>query len=117
MTDAVYKICPPEAWEAARRAGIYTGSADDRRDGYIHLSSPAQVAGTLARHFAGAAALVLLRIDAAALGERLRWEASSGGRLYPHLYGTLPLSAVIAETPLARDAAGHHILPAELASC
>jgi len=70
---------------------------------------------TAARHFAGAADLVLAAIDAEALGPALRYEASRGGALFPHLYGTLPMSAVRWAKPLPLGADGRHEFP-ELAS-
>jgi uncharacterized protein (DUF952 family) len=88
----VFKIVRSHEWPPPGFA--YEGSPDDRRDGFIHLSTAAQIAGTLARHFAGEAGLLLVAADPAALGEALKWEPSRGGALFPHLYGPLPLSAV-----------------------
>jgi uncharacterized protein (DUF952 family) len=117
MHAVVYKIAPQDLWREARRSGRFAGSADDLRDGFIHLSTAAQVPQTLARHFPGQGELVLARIDAGALGDALRWEASRTGTVYPHHYGPLPMSASVAEWPLPLDAAGRHILPQELCSC
>jgi uncharacterized protein (DUF952 family) len=114
MTPIVYKLVDRAAWEAAEAAGSFTGSAVDLRDGFIHFSSPAQVAETAARHFAGQADLLLVAVDAGVLGAALRWEPSRGGDLFPHLYGPLPLEAVRSVAPLALDAIGRHVLPAEL---
>ena len=103
--DVVYKILGDAEWQAAQRAGLYGGSADDTRDGYIHLSTAGQLAGTVARHFRGQDNLVLVAISAARLGPSLRWEPSRGGDLFPHLYGPLDTSAAIgAQTlPLGPD--------------
>ena len=81
-TAVVYKICPRAAWEEACRAGAFTGSADDRRDGFIHLSAPHQLAGTAAKHFRGQADLVLVAFKAARLGPKLVWEPSRDGDLF-----------------------------------
>ena len=97
MTDPVYKLVDRTEWEAARAAGAYDGSAVDRADGYIHMSTRAQLAETARRHYAGRDGLVLAAIDPAALGDELRWESSRGGDLFPHLYGPLPLSAARSE--------------------
>src|SRR3954470_19265504 len=70
----IYKICPASAWREAERQGLYKGSADDLRDGFIHFSSASQVAATAARHFSGQAGLFLIAVDADALGAALRWE-------------------------------------------
>jgi uncharacterized protein (DUF952 family) len=92
MTTLIYKICPRAEWEAALVNGVYAGSEVDRRDGFIHFSTAAQVDETLRRHFAGQSDLVLVGVDPALLGAALRFEASRGGALFPHLYGVLPVS-------------------------
>ena len=88
-------------WNEAEAAGTFTGSAVDARDGYIHFSTAAQLEETARRHFAGQLDLVLVEVDAAALGEALRWEPSRDGALFPHLYAPLPLSAVRGVTAFA----------------
>jgi uncharacterized protein (DUF952 family) len=82
----VFKICPRADWAAAVKVGAMHGSADDLRDGYIHLSTAAQATETARKYFAGRADLVLVGYDAAALGSQLAWEPSRGGALFPHLY-------------------------------
>jgi uncharacterized protein (DUF952 family) len=101
----IYKILAAGDWEAAQAAGRFAGSADDRRDGFIHFSDRGQVAGTAARYFSGQPGLVLLTVDPGRLagpGE-LRWEKSRGGALFPHLYGALELDAVVAAERLPDD--------------
>ena len=71
----------------AERFGAFRGAPLDLRDGFIHFSTAAQAAETAAKHFAGAADLVLVAVDADALGAGLKWEPSRGGALFPHLYG------------------------------
>jgi uncharacterized protein (DUF952 family) len=109
---AIYKICTAAEWDEALRAGVYRGSAADRRDGFIHFSSADQAAETAQRHFSGQRGLVLVRVDADALGGRLKWEPSRGGALFPHLYGELPLAAVRRAEPLPLGADGRHAFPA-----
>jgi uncharacterized protein (DUF952 family) len=99
MKKLIYKICAQAEWDAALAAGSYTGSADDARDGFIHFSTAEQVAPTAAKHFAGRSDLVLIEVDAAQLGPALRFEPSRGGALFPHLYGALPLHAVVSSRP------------------
>lgn len=101
----IYKILPRTEWTAAQAAGVFTGSAVDLADGYIHFSTAAQAAETARRHFAGKDDLVVLAIEADDLGQALVWEASRGGDLFPHLYGHLPVTRVLAvtEAPLAGD--------------
>jgi uncharacterized protein (DUF952 family) len=107
----IYKILPVSMWRDAERDGTFRGSAVDLHDGFIHFSTAAQVAETAAKHFAGQRDLLLLRVDAAALGARLKWEPSRGGALFPHLYGDLDVKAVtkIDRLPLGDD--GKHKLP------
>ena len=88
-TELVYKIVSRKEWEAAVQLGVYRGSKDDQRDGFVHLSSKSQVSATLQRHFAGQSDLLLISFDAAALGAALRFETSRGGQPFPHLYGEL----------------------------
>lgn len=101
MTDPVFKLADRAEWARARASGVFEGSAVDRADGYIHLSTAAQLAGTAQRHYAGRDGLVLVEVSPAGLGEALRWEPSRGGDLFPHLYGPLPLSATLSERPLS----------------
>jgi uncharacterized protein (DUF952 family) len=107
----IYKICDRTAWLAAEAHGEFRGSADDARDGFIHLSTAAQLGGTLAKHFAGAANLLLVAVDADALGDALRWETSRGGDVFPHLYAALPRNAVRRTRPLADEVNGRRPLP------
>jgi uncharacterized protein (DUF952 family) len=108
MTDGnvgvIYKILSATDWEAAKRAGRYDGSADDRRDGFIHFSDAGQVVGTARKFFAGQGGLVLLAVDPARLGD-LRWEPSRDDALFPHLYGQLDLDAVTQADELPDDVA------------
>jgi uncharacterized protein (DUF952 family) len=96
----IYKICPRAEWEAAVVDGVYRGSAIDRRDGFVHFSTAAQVDETLRKHFAGQADLLLIAVDPALLGPALRFEVSRGGELFPHLYADLPISLAREVTPL-----------------
>lgn len=109
MTTRIYKIVSESEWLAAEAAGRFEGSAVDRRDGFIHFSTAAQAPETAARHFAGANDLVLVAVEACALD--LKWELSRGGALFPHLYGVLPLSAVVRVDPLPLCASGEHRFP------
>lgn len=107
----IYKICPASAWREAERHGVYPGSADDARDGFIHFSTAAQVAGTVQKHYHGQTGLFLIAVDADALGDALRWEPSRGGDLFPHLYGELDIGAVIAVLDLRARSDGSHDIP------
>jgi uncharacterized protein (DUF952 family) len=107
----IYKICTASEWAEAERAGVYRGSPVDVKDGFIHFSTAEQAAETAAKWFAGQRDLVLVAIDADALGDRLKWEPSRGGALFPHLYGELAMNAVQRVDPLPLDGSGRHVFP------
>ena len=107
----VYKIVPEPLWREAEQAGVLRGAPLDVVDGFIHLSTAAQVAETAGRHFTGQHGLLLVAVPAAALGPALRWEPSRGGALFPHLYAPLPMSAVAWVRPLPLGEDGRHIFP------
>lgn len=107
MAATLYKIVPAALWRAAEATGRFDGAPVDRADGYIHFSTGAQVRQTAQKHFAGQADLLLVAVDAGALGAALRWEPSRGGALFPHLYGALDLAAVRRVDPLPLGPQGH----------
>ena len=108
----IYHMCPAEAWEEAVATGEYIGTPDDRRDGFLHFSTAGQIAGSARLHRAGQAGLVLVAVEAARLGDRLRWEKSRGGALFPHLYGPLSPDEVASADPLPLGPDGNHVFPA-----
>ncbi len=103
----IYKIFRPLEWEALRTGGETRGAPVDLADGFIHFSTAGQARETAAKHFAGASGLVLAAVNAAPLGDDLRWEPSRGGALFPHLYRPLHLSEVSWSAPLPLGPAGH----------
>jgi len=111
LVRTIYKICSASAWREAERRGVYPGSPDDARDGFIHFSTVAQVEETARRHFAGQVGLFLVAVDADLLGDNLRWEPSRGDDLFPHLYGELDLAAVTAVMDLPLRSDGTHVFP------
>jgi len=115
MHGPIYKILTHAEWEAARAKGVFGGSAVDLEDGYIHFSTAAQVRETAAKHFAGQRDLVLLAVDVERLpADRIRWEPSRGGQLFPHLYAVLDIDAVLWAQPLPW-AGGAHRFPVGVA--
>jgi len=108
----VYKVLSTADLARLQAEGAWAGSADDRRDGYVHLSTAAQLPGTLARHFAGRGDLVLGEVDPAGLpAGALRWEPSRGGALFPHLYASLPVAALRRALALPLNSFGLHEVP------
>lgn len=116
MTDShIYKILSAADWKAAEAEGV-SCTALDEGDGYVHLSTRAQVAQTLALHYKGAEnarLLVYAMTDLDAMGE-VRWEASRGGQLFPHLYGKLRIPAAERIWVLELDSVGVPALPKDI---
>ena len=110
----IYKIAGAAQWQEAIADGRFDGSEHDVRDGFIHFSTAAQARETAAKHFAGQRDLVIAAVDMTRLGAALKWETSRGGDLFPHLYASLPMSAVVWSKPLPLDASGLHVFPVEM---
>ena len=89
-------MLPRSVWEQIRVHPTWNGSADDIRDGFIHFSNREQRVGTLQKHFAGQADLVVLELNSESLGPKLKWEPSRNGALFPHLYAPMPIASVVA---------------------
>lgn len=107
----IYHICRREEWEASAQSGSYPGSSQDQADGFIHFSGRDHVEESAARHRAGQSGLVLLTVDPAPLGDALKWEPSRASILFPHLYGPLPVSAVLRVDNLPLGDNGRHEFP------
>ena len=112
MDAVAYKVMSAAEFARMRLDGHFAGSADDLRDGFIHMSGADQLDATVARYFSDRPDAVVLAIDLTRLADGLRWEESRGGALFPHLYGVLPADAVLASAPLERSAAGEVKRPA-----
>lgn len=95
MTRTAFKILTAAQWAQFEADGIFHGAPVDLADGYIHLSAADEVQGTLDKHFAGQAGLVIAEVDLEMLGGDIRWEVSRGGALFPHVYGSLPMKVVV----------------------
>lgn len=101
----IYKIVAKTAWTQAEAQGFFDGAAIDRADGYIHFSTAAQLEETAARHFAGQTDLLVVAVAEEKLGDRLVYEVSRGGALFPHLYARLACAEAefVRPLPIRRD--------------
>lgn len=111
MKQLIYHLARQADLASARELGAYLGSEADRTDGFLHFSTAAQIKESAAKHRAGETGLVLLAVDAGSLGDRLRWEPSRGGALFPHVYGAVDLTSIIRTAELPLDASGLHRFP------
>ncbi len=121
MTSTAFKVLTAGQWAELQRDGQFAGAPVDISDGYIHMSTKEQLAETLAKHFAGQDGLVIAEIDLTGFGEKLKWEISRGGALFPHLYAPLPLTAVVgfrfADQLACRRAANVVTKPQAISAC
>lgn len=110
MSGFLYHMASRSDWAQAEIDGLYRGSPDDLRDGFIHFSTAEQVAESAARHRAGQTDIVLIVVAEAAV-QPWRWEPARSGALFPHLYGNLPVKSVVGihELPVGPD--GLHVFP------
>jgi uncharacterized protein (DUF952 family) len=99
MTELAYKVLTANQWAQFQSDGVFCGAPVDIADGYIHLSAAEQLAETIAKHFSGQSGLVVVEVDLASIGDTVRWEPSRGGALFPHIYGHLPMSAIVNAQP------------------
>lgn len=109
--DIAYKVLTGVQLAALEADGQFTGAPVDVADGFIHLSTAAQLGETVAKHFAEQGDLHVAAVDLPVLAGAVKWEPSRGGALFPHIYAPLPLSAVLAYGPLERDEDGKVKLP------
>jgi uncharacterized protein (DUF952 family) len=107
-------LCSNDEWRSAQAAGEHRPDSLDA-SGFVHLSTPEQVHLPANRLYAGRTDLVLLRIDPALLTAPIRWEpgvaTDPDAMLFPHLYGALPVNAVINVTPYLPDVHGRFAAP------
>jgi len=115
MSRTIYKIARIAEWEEAVKIGVFRGSPDDLRDGFIHFSTTVQLRATCQKYFSQEAGFYLVAVDAERLGPALKWEPSRDGQNFPHLYGPLPLALVGSVTEIHRAADGKHPFPSGIA--
>lgn len=99
--ELIYKVCQQSLFEASLAAGRFLGAPIDTADGYIHFSTAGQLRETLRLYFAGHSDLTLFSVAVQTLGDRLVWEPSRGGALFPHVYGELPMREIAASAAIA----------------
>lgn len=111
QVTTAYKVLTAEQMAALEHEGSFAGATVDVADGYIHLSTAAQLTETVDKHFAGQHDLHIAAVDLEALADKIRWEESRGGQLFPHLYGPMTLDTVVAYSPMEREPDGTVRLP------
>ena len=110
MDKTAYKVLTHDQF-AALQAGTFVGAEIDQADGYIHLSTASQLTETVTRHFSGLGDIIIAAVDLAACTDRIRWEPSRHGDLFPHMYGHLRWGDVVAYGTLTWTEDGKVKLP------
>ena len=115
MTNNTYKVLTQEEWMLALEAGSVITELDTK-DGFVHLSTSAQLAASLAFHFKTHQQVVLLQVDLAKVEDQVLHEAPTSssnqrGGLFPHIYGSLKTEHISQTWHLER---GAFILPKEV---
>lgn len=91
----IYRLAEPADWTCAVETGFFE-SADLAAEGFIHFSEPGQVQRTADKYYRGRAKLVLLAVDESRLTVKVVRENTTGGtELFPHVYGRVPVQAVV----------------------
>lgn len=114
----IYHITTGEAWKTALEDGTYR-TESLASEGFIHCSTRGQVVGVANAFYQDVSDLVILRIDEALAGD-VRYEApaedgyASPDDRFPHLYGPLPVEAVIQVVGLPSNMDGRYALPGDL---
>lgn len=91
----------------------HTATAVDLADGFVHLSSKAQLSETAAKYFTGEQDCLLMEIRVAERDD-VKWEPSRGGDLFPHIYGDLKETDAERTWLINIPSEGHPILPSDL---
>ena len=106
--NLIYKIATADQWRTAQASGRFEGAPVDLADGFVHFSTADQALETAAKHFAGQRDLILIALDADAFGDKMVWEPSRGGQLFPHLYRAFLTTETLWARPLPMRADGSH---------
>ena len=108
----VFKVCEKDEWEKFKHDDLFGGSKIDKSDGFIHFSTSKQIKGTLEKYFKSKGQLYLLEVNTDNLN--FVWEVSRNDQQFPHLYESLPFSAVEKVYKLFVDTEGNHIIPEQV---
>lgn len=110
----IYHLTTLPEWQQAHKEGFYVPSGF-ATDGFIHCSDHYQIKSTANRYYRETPQLIVLEIDPDLTGAKLVYENLEGGEMpYPHLYGTLPISAVKTIHELGHEENGDIRLPEAL---
>jgi uncharacterized protein (DUF952 family) len=107
----IYHLARKADWTVAEQSGAYNGGATDKRDGFIHFSTAAEIETSAGLYCKGMTDLLLIAVDSTSLGPELRWETSRDAKSFPHVYGAIQPEHVVSVSPLPLGADGRHKFP------
>lgn len=93
----IYHIVPPEIWEKFKDENFYEAESL-KTEGFIHCSYPNQLETVLERYYKNKARVMILQINPNLLTAQLIAEPSTGGEIYPHIYGKINRAAIAGIT-------------------
>jgi release factor glutamine methyltransferase len=112
QVDLVLHLCSKRDWQEAQGREVYASSSLDQ-EGFIHCSTREQIMAVANRFYRGIRDLVVLYIKPEKITSEIRWEEADGG-LFPHIYGTIDLPAVVGMAELKPDEDGTYVNLPEL---
>lgn len=111
--STIYHITTKDLWEKAKKAGVYTNPSIEEV-GFIHCSTKGQTVPTLNRRYVGKDDLLLLELDPEKIEAKIKYEDLKGmGEEHPHVYGEIPLEAVVKAWKLEHADNGEFEFPDE----
>ena len=114
MTEPLLHLIDPDGWQAAQAAGVIAPPSLAEA-GFVHLSTPEQVALPANQLFPGRTDILLLVLDPERIGVDVRWEPGQHGdpelMRFPHAYGPVPVDAVRAVTGYLPGPDGRFTVP------
>jgi uncharacterized protein (DUF952 family) len=110
--NIILHIVKREQWEKAKLKGVYRGDTLDSQ-GFIHCSTSKQIVKVANVLYRAQKGLMLLYIDTSKVQSKIRYESAGSEELYPHIYGSLNIDAVIKVAYFEPTRNGKFTLPKE----
>lgn len=102
MIERYFHFVTQKQWDASVSAGIHAPPSLDT-EGFVHLSTAEQVARTVERHYRDVRDLLIIELDPERFDADVVFEEGEPGERFPHLFGPVPLVAVVDVKPWSRS--------------
>ena len=97
--ETIFHIITNDEWRLHEIAGMIDPPSL-QTDGFVHCSTEAQVPVTIGRYYPDCQDLRVVQIAVSRLTSELRWEESHPGEFFPHVFGPIPITAIVGKHPL-----------------